>query len=381
MISFQFVLLHLLVVLVTFFSCKKIKNNSVRKYWHFAYLSICVFALEEGLRWGRMVDWCMYHETYNNILQTSDETMEPVFRLVWTLFAILNVPYWGVILFMALFFIVSAFYFCKPYKNLLPYVMPLFVVTAGFFAENLIRWYMSYSFLLIALRLYLDGKNKPAIGWALCSVLTHYAMILSVVLFVALNHLKNKKICSPICAICLSVIFVLLMSYYKDLMMNLLFIANVFSGSERFAMYSDDASEWFVVKNVDVFSNIILMTPLYLALWVANKKMKNMPMNNFFYNCFVVSLLIKSLGQNLELALRYRAIFDPFVCMLMGIVYYSVSSLKGKNLFCKAIMLLFLFMQAVRFCSPLENDKLNMYVWNDTRPAYELLGIHRGWWK
>ena len=136
MISVQYIVLHVLLVLVTYISCKKIKSQSSHKYWQYAMWAIIAFTLEEGLRWGRMIDWCMYYGTYASILEETDYTMEPVFRIVWSLFAILHVPYCGIISFMSFLFIVSAFYFCKPYRNVLPYVMPLLVVTSGYFAEN-----------------------------------------------------------------------------------------------------------------------------------------------------------------------------------------------------------------------------------------------------
>lgn len=380
MISVQYIVLHVLLVLITYMSCKKIKFQSSHKYWQYAMWAIIAFTLEEGLRWGRMIDWCMYYESYASILNETDYTMEPVFRIVWSIFAILHVPYWGIISFMSFLFIVSAFYFCKPYRNVLPYVMPLLVVTAGYFAENLIRWYMSYSFLLIALRHYLDGKKKNALFWVVISVLSHYAMILSVFLMLLIDYFK-KKMLHPFVAIALSVLFVSLMSYYKDLMMNLLFIANLFSSSERFGHYSEDASDWFVVQDANPFMSIVMMVPLYFALWVVNKKMNNSHLGCFVYNCFVVSLLIKSLGQDLELALRYRAIFDPFVCMLMGMVCYSSGLFIKKINISKAIMVVYLLLQTIHFVTPLPNEKLNMYVWNDTKSAYELLGVHKGWWK
>lgn len=126
-------------------------------------------------------------------------------------------------------------------------------------------------FLLIALRHYLDGKKKNALFWVVISVLSHYAMILSVFLMLLIDYFKKKRL-HPFVAISLSVLFVFLMSYYKDLMMNLLFVVNLFSSSERFGHYSEDASDWFVVQDANAFMSIVMMVPLYFALWVANKK-------------------------------------------------------------------------------------------------------------
>ena len=44
-------------------------------------------------------------------------------------------------------------------------------------------------------------------------------------------------------------------------------------------------------------------------------------------------------------------------------------------------MVVYLLLQTIHFVTPLPNEKLNMYVWNDTKSAYELLGVHKGWWK
>ena len=94
MISVQYIVLHVLLVLITYMSCKKIKFQSSHKYWQYAMWAIIAFTLEEGLRWGRMIDWCMYYGAYASILEETGYTMEPVFRIVWSLFAILHVPYW-----------------------------------------------------------------------------------------------------------------------------------------------------------------------------------------------------------------------------------------------------------------------------------------------
>lgn len=47
-------------------------------------------------------------------------------------------------------------------------------------------------FLLIALRHYLDGKKKNALFWVVISVLSHYAMILSVFLMLLIDYFKKK---------------------------------------------------------------------------------------------------------------------------------------------------------------------------------------------
>lgn len=67
MISVQYIVLHILLVLVTYISCKKIKSQSSHKYWQYAMWAIIAFTLEEGLRWGRMIDWCKYYESYASV--------------------------------------------------------------------------------------------------------------------------------------------------------------------------------------------------------------------------------------------------------------------------------------------------------------------------
>lgn len=60
MITFVYIALHALLLLVMLFFCRRIVLNG-RNYWRLAIIPILSYGLEEGLRWGRETDWNFYY--------------------------------------------------------------------------------------------------------------------------------------------------------------------------------------------------------------------------------------------------------------------------------------------------------------------------------
>lgn len=108
MITFTYVFLHILLLYVFYKYSLKFKKKQLQ-YWKIASIPIIFFSLEEGLRWGRFIDWCAYYDTYYNGLETSK--FEFLFKEWWGLFHNLNIPYSIVIMTCSLLFILSLFIF------------------------------------------------------------------------------------------------------------------------------------------------------------------------------------------------------------------------------------------------------------------------------
>ena len=80
MITFTYVFLHILLLYVFYKYSLKFKKKQLQ-YWKIASIPIIFFSLEEGLRWGRFIDWCAYYDTYYNGLETSK--FEFLFKEWW----------------------------------------------------------------------------------------------------------------------------------------------------------------------------------------------------------------------------------------------------------------------------------------------------------
>lgn len=382
MIELQYILLHLIVVILTFVYCKKISKSPFSEYWKLAAIPILCFALEEGLRWGRLIDWCFYYNTYSGILDTNSTTIEPLFWLIWASFAKLELPYYAVITFCSFLLCFSLFFFCKPYKKGIFIAIPLAIVTTGAFAANLIRWYMAISFMLLGCRLYLDGKHKKAFLLFLCSFCCHYAIILGLLVLFFVHRIWKKCICSAKITIGISIILILILNSFPKIVNYLMVLSALFSGVERFGHYIDDTQKWFTIS--DSYNAVYMffsMIPLYIMLYGVYIYRRDDKQYYFLYNCFVLLILIKSVGQGLELGLRYKAIFDVFMCVAVGMLFINIYEKNLQNIIIKSSIIIWLILQTFLFCRPLPDNAHNLYVWNEHKQdPYTLLGKYKAWW-
>ena len=382
MIELQYISLHLIVVVLTFVYCRKISRSPFSEYWKLAAIPILCFSLEEGLRWGRLIDWCFYYNAYSEILDRKFGTIEPLFWLIWGAFAKLGLPYYAVITFCSFLLCFSLFFFCKPYKKGIFIAIPLAIVTAGTFASNLIRWYMAVSFMLLGCRLYLDGKQKKAYLLFFCSFCCHYAIIIGLLLLFFVNKIWKKCICSAKVAIVVSATLIFTLNQFPQLITYLATLSALLSGVERFEHYINDSQQWFTISdNLNFIYLFFSMIPLYIMLYGVYLYRKENNQYYFLYNSFVLLLWIKSAGQGLELGLRYKAIFDLFMCAAVGILFINANKKNLQNIIIKSAIVIWLILQTIIFCRPLPDNAYNLYVWNEHKQdPYILSGKYKSWW-
>lgn len=158
---------------------------------------IFVYTLYSGLRWGRGVDYNVYYWVYENIKNgISREDNEPLFELLVKISAWLGFSWQGFVVFMSFFLIFAWCFFLKDYKKYLALALPFLCLNLTM-AENLMRWCLGFSFILIGLS-YLLSKGDYKRYFIFCTMgfLVHYALILNILLFTGLFF--SKKPFSPI---------------------------------------------------------------------------------------------------------------------------------------------------------------------------------------
>lgn len=376
MIILQYILLHFFLILIFVFFCWKIDEDDIRHYWKWAMLPILVFALEEGLRWGRGIDWCGYSNEYERIALGVDTGHEPIFVFVWKLFSCIGLPYWGCIFICSLFYVSSIFFLVKPYKGVCKFLVPMIVLVTALLAENLIRWYMGLSCLYISFGLFLRGKRIQSFGVAVVSVLIHYGLFVFLFL-IPLSNIK-KTILSPAKVLLFSLL--LLLAFNPKLLAQFSFLFDyllLFSG--RFEHYSENAEGWLTGEGQNAgmemkswFLQCLSMIQFYIFLFVIYKekillyKKKLVPV----YNLATIGVLLLSISSGLELLSRITFFFDPF--MLICGAYAIVVLLKKKFNLIGSIQIFFCLFYLVRkivyFCNPeaIPHEELLKYVWNET---------------
>lgn len=101
---------------------QKASYKEEKNYWKLATIPIMVFTFEEGLRWGRHIDWCAYYYVYNSLgTRTNTTEIEYLFELLWGTMARLGFPYYVAISLCSFLLVysflnlqnhINNFYFC-----------------------------------------------------------------------------------------------------------------------------------------------------------------------------------------------------------------------------------------------------------------------------
>lgn len=381
MITLTYIFLHTLLLCVFYkYSLKFGKNIS---YWKVAMLPIVFFSLEEGLRWGRFIDWCAYYDIYYNGLETSN--FEFLFKEWWLLFSKWNIPYPVVMIICSLLFIVSLFVLFKPYYRLFSVCFPVLIALTVLSFENFIRWYVALSVILISFRYFLDKKYIKMLFLIFLVPFLHVG-ILPVGIIIFLVAFWKHPI-NPLFIICISVGLVLL--FQSSFMLNFINVANFFFGSvEKFSGYMNNLEGWLtgIGQNSDVERKativyLVSMLPLYSVIYAAYKMREDFSSELIImYNLSILGIILLSVSSGLELLQRYAEIFYPFLVLLLAYTVKHISSCKQMNLFVRRVIkwgcYVFIAYKLVLFIWPLSDEAFMCYVWNYQLPPNVIFNLY-----
>lgn len=368
MITLTYISLHLALLLVFYLYGKKFDKGTY-KYWILAIVPICLFSLEEGLRWGRFIDWCHYYGEYYNGLS---DKYEFLFREWWTMLSDLRVPYPLVVVQCSLLFILSQFILFRHHVGVFRVLMPLVVAYTALDAENYIRWYCALSFIFISLRLFLDEKYLYAVLVALIVPFMHIGTmpLILVLLFAAIF----KRAIPPLPVVCFSIF--LIFFFQTSYMLNFVNVVNLlFGGVEKFSGYMSDVGGWLTgtgqnasMERKSIFFYLISMIPLYCIIYGAYALIGKQGQRKEYivmYNLSVFGIVGLSISSGIELFMRYTNIFFPFISLLTAyvIIYVKRYSVKGASIII-FVCYIFILYKFYLFVCPLARDEFMCYVWN-----------------
>lgn len=126
-IALRYIFLHLAVLVTIIIYARKLSKENAR-YWKTAIIPILIFALEEGLRWGRDSDWWGYRGTYELLAIGDDASVELLFGAFWKLLNFIGLDYTFAIFFASGLFIFSLIFLLKDTGKVLTIALPLFVI-------------------------------------------------------------------------------------------------------------------------------------------------------------------------------------------------------------------------------------------------------------
>ena len=180
-----------------------------RKYWFYSIAYILLFAIIEGLRYGRGIDYLHYEDLYVNAFDESN-MQDVVFTSLNRFLNILGVPVCGAFILYSALWCFSIFFFLRSFRNIIWLALPLFIIISLPNFECLIRQYFAFSFFLISFSFWGERKKFLFSFFALLSCLSHIAMLFPLLLCVILGPLKfpfNAKY---------AILIYLFLSYFFD---------------------------------------------------------------------------------------------------------------------------------------------------------------------
>lgn len=381
MIPYIYDFLLLLMILVLFVAGKGLKKNGGKICSGPGFTAMVAYTLNEGLRFGRDIDYNEYWRTFEMISEGYDSNRDIVFVNLCKLLSWIGIPFQGFIILCSFMFILGALLMLRNYLKFLPWALPLFSLLSLLEVECLIRWFLGFSFIMIGIDRLLKHKVKQFFFISFIGLFFHIGL-LPIPFFFYFVYCAKKPFISPYYSIPIYIGIGLL--FQTEMMLVFSDAANVLGFlSKRAEGYAEQADYWLSGgsggRYTSPFPNILMMFFLFAQIWcgytIANKYDKEMV---FPYNLFLIGFLVSPMANQIEILQRYNILFFIFrgvVCA--GVIYYAFvvtgrRRMKNSLLPTLAFSVL-LFGNCIKFFLHPFTDppKLYMYVWDHTNETYD----------
>lgn len=291
-------------------------------YWKYAIIAIFVYTLNLGLRWGRGTDYNIYYYNYNDIIRNNAmDSIEPLWKIIIQFSNLCGLSWCHFVAFMSLFLIFSGVYFLQSYKTVAIFALPLFVISTEM-AENLMRWFLGFSFILLGLTFLVSRKRLVFLFFSTLGFLVHYGLIINILGFLILSFVKK-----PIHPVYSIILFLLLFTFFSpDYMVRYVDLLQNIDMGERFLFYQQYAEFWLTGEALKgkLFMNLSsAVTSVFMIVYGYNlvKKKNNLI---YFYNVAVTGAVTAPAMMQIELALRINLIFYLFQFLILAYIFEDV---------------------------------------------------------
>jgi hypothetical protein len=228
----MYFILKILLILSTF-ACGKMlaKHKTIlgKNKYHYPFvlstlLVVIIYTLTEGLRYGRGTDYFGY---YNYFLKGSNGTA-PIFDLFTNFHAFANLPFYYGFLFSSFLLIYLGLKLIHHYRFAAFFILPLFYLETIVQSSNLVRMYVSFSFVFMSLNYLIKKNNLKFILFFLVAFLIHYSCIVLLPFILILNLYKNP-IPNRLTIIVLFLLFNFIFTIDLDIINSLINIFSIFN--------------------------------------------------------------------------------------------------------------------------------------------------------
>ena len=333
---------------------------------------IVAYTLYAGLRWGRGVDYNIYYWVYKGIVEGGGrEDNEPLFELLVKIFGLMGLEWKHFVLFMSFFLAIASCTFLRLFKKGLVLIVPFWFLSIND-AENLQRWYLAFSFILIGVPHLINENVKKFLIFALLGFLVHYGIVLVLLPLVGIWYFSQKGILSP--WISTALYFLGMFLFSTDMMLIFTdFVANVDIGT-RFAAYQNDAEGWLTGSNKDYLyrtANILNIIPSLFLIFVGHSYIQQKKDDRLLvtlYHWTMFGVIFLPIALQIELLRRICSPFTIMQYVFLAIISYDilVSKIKVKTMvyyICLCVFVYYAIKLVVVY--PLSVDKkLTYYIWD-----------------
>ena len=379
---YDFLLLIMLFVLYR--AGKSIAKTG--KIWSLAgFSAILVYTLNEGLRFGRGVDYNLYGMAYERLEDTGQSDWDISFQSVARVLIGLDIPWQGYVILMSFVFILAMLIMLKVYQEIIPYALPLFALFSAGAVENMVRWYLGFSFIMIGLVYLLDEERRSVLRyWIFCAIACtfHLALLPLALLFFAVSYL-NKICLSPIWS--LSLYFSLAFFFQTDFMLQFVDLVNILASSvgdtnEHFASYGKETEYWLTGGFAGVEQRALpdIQEVLFLiSIVVLGYKTTTLSefKCTYAYNIFILGFCFSPISNQIELLGRYDTPLMFFRAVVWGYVLkyiFEMSEIVVRRWVLLLALLLFFNIGRRAFMAPFKvNSEKFLYIWDSGGRSYQ----------
>lgn len=364
---------YLLLIMTFLLYCtgRRIRKDNKQIVSLSCFIGIITYTLNEGLRYGRGIDYNAYWDDYNTYLNGAEINTDIGFRLVENFLINLGLPWQCCVILMSFFFIFGAILFLKDFKSV-PLSLPLFCLFSLADVENMVRWYLAYSIYLIGLHFLLRDKRSYFKYFLISAIACtfHYAFI-PIPLLIILLYSYNRHICHPLISIL--IFFIIGLTFKTSTMLAFTDLLNfVVDGSERFGRYGGQNAEYWLTSGYSgiktrAFPHFteILMSCVLVYYGYKIKGNRNYLLT---YNLFIIGFIIMPIANQIELLRRYDQAFYFFRAIIVSEIIYNFLLVKKKKISYASRTAIFVIMVGYigkPFIKPfVDNPQKYLYVWN-----------------
>lgn len=353
-------------LLISLMICGKQLAHKKRWRWYELVVPVLIFGLIEGLRYMRGIDYMTYYFRYQSIQDLDPWSFEedPLFVIVCQFLKGCHISYQGFIILCSFFLIISGLFILKDQKKYIAFSLPLFA-SFMYTAENLIRWYWAFSFLMIALHFWIENKKKNSLVAIILAGSVHLGIILVIPIYILVYYIK-RPLLSPFIA-CI-IYLILLITFKIDYMLYLTKFITLIADFGRYSGYVDNLNVWLTGSNREIISIKAEDTICFLYLIIYGHKLiaDGDKKYLYFYNLFLIGAITYPMMQQIELAARYNQIFIFFSIFIAAkSIYHSLVQNKKFNLYSILAIFYILWTISSNLYHPLVNSyKEYLFIWD-----------------